>query len=426
VEKLHQAEAYKEEGNKLYKEGAYKRALGAYHKVFCYVNGLQVPGNERVDGLDATAAVDGSVNRNRLPKESVEDLRKLKQSTRLNMAACYLKVGEFQKCVDACTTALTFGESSKAHFRRAQAQAELRNFSGAKADLERAQELAPDDRAIQLEMRKIRAEFLRADDQEKKRCAKMLGGASSRDQQAEAEEERPENRPRVEEVSSHNGDGGHQHGEHGHDQGHAHDHDHGQGHADCQGHGHGSCDGHSHGTDSGDRGHAHGHGHAAGHGEATSGGATSSAAGSLEAPPAAKPVPAAPTMSGTVVQPTTTEVLDEAGKPEVAVRELTYAWQQSEDDVKIYIPFDQSEELSRGVDESRVKVEFGEWNFLLVISSKEEGKIPLGLRLGDFHRRIAPDKCTCTVRSSRITLKLVKQAKERWWNLLQRSPLNAD
>merc|ERR1712113_699056 len=38
--------------------------------------------------------------------------------------------------------------------------------------------------------------------------------------------------------------------------------------------------------------------------------------------------------SGATVKPNTTEVLDEARKPEIAVRELTYAWQQSEEDVK--------------------------------------------------------------------------------------------
>merc|ERR1712083_511726 len=101
----------------------------------------------------------------------------------------------------------------------------------------------------------------------------------------------------------------------------------------------------------------------------------------------------------------------------------TYAWEQKEEDVKIYISFDQADELAGGVEESRVQVEYGEWSCLLVIQN-DEGKTPLGLRLGDFFRRIAPAKCRCTVRPNRITLKLAKQVKEHWWNLLQHAPLH--
>ena len=42
------------------------------------------------------------------------------------MAACYLKLEEHQKCVDACAKALELGSSAKAHFRRGQAYLELR------------------------------------------------------------------------------------------------------------------------------------------------------------------------------------------------------------------------------------------------------------------------------------------------------------
>jgi len=128
--------------------------------------------------------------------------------------------------------------------------------------------------------------------------------------------------------------------------------------------------------------------------------------------------------SGKTVAPASSEVQDDVRKLDVTVRELTYAWQQTEEDIKIYVSFDQSEELEGGVDESRVQVEFGEWSALLVIQSTVAGRAPLGLRLADFHRRVAPEKCRCTVRSSRITLKLVKQEKEHWWNLLQRAPLS--
>eukprot|EP00812_Abedinium_dasypus_P009123 NODE_2836_length_867_cov_333.883005.p1 GENE.NODE_2836_length_867_cov_333.883005~~NODE_2836_length_867_cov_333.883005.p1 ORF type:complete len:225 (-),score=48.19 NODE_2836_length_867_cov_333.883005:176-826(-) len=111
---------------------------------------------------------------------------------------------------------------------------------------------------------------------------------------------------------------------------------------------------------------------------------------------------------------------DEVGRPDVAVRPLTYAWEQTDDEVKIYVPFDQSEELSKGVDASAVKVEFGEWNVLLLIRS-DEGVAPLGLRIGDFHQRIDPKLSKLAIRSNRITLKLRKRESSHWFNLLQRA-----
>merc|ERR1719223_395197 len=95
------------------------------------------------------------------------------------MAACYLKVGQHQKCVAACTAALDLGVSSKAHFRRGQAYAELRNFVAAKTDLDKAQELEPGETAIAQELRKLKSSQLRGDEQERKRYAKMLGGGTN-------------------------------------------------------------------------------------------------------------------------------------------------------------------------------------------------------------------------------------------------------
>jgi len=308
-------------------------------------------------------------------------VKKLKQSSRLNMAFCYLKLGEHQKCVDACSKALELGSSSKAYFRRGQAFLELRNMAGAKADLERARELTPNDSAIVAELRKLRSAYSKADPKEKKSFAKMFETASV------PAEERKEamDGPKAEQMEQ----------------------------------------------DSGTAGSQDTAADAAAASSAAAAGDTAEAsvvaaeaedapedrgAASLEEPPEEPPAPPPPVDLNT---------RDEASKPDVAVRELTYAWQQSDDDVKIYISFDQSEELQGGVDESRLSVDFGEWSVLLVIQSTVAGRTPLGLRLGDFHRRLLPDKCTCTVRSSRITLKLVKRVKENWWNLLQHVPLNS-
>lgn len=389
VEQIRQAQAYKEEGNALYGDGNYKKALGSYHKVFCFLNGLHAPPETRSVGEPSGGDSTLGSRANQIPKDSVEDVKRLKQTTRLNMAACYLKVGEPQKCIDACSKALEFGENAKAHFRRAQAYADLRNFSGAQNDLERARELNPDDPAVVAELRKLKAAFAQGDASERKKCARMLSGATDpRTQQGETQQEEaqlgvaiPDDEVAVTSVST----GG-------------------------------------------------------------PGNSVSSSAPILASPPVddeacnldMSPTPdAAPadtsaatngpggrvSSAAAIVAPT--RASDEARRLDVAVRSLTYSWQQTDDHVKVYVAFDQSEELSGGVDKSRVQIEYGEWSILLLIQSTVEGRVPLGLRLGDFHRRVDPEKCRCTVRSSRITLELVKQVKEHWWNLLQSVPLHS-
>ncbi|CAE8636162.1 unnamed protein product [Polarella glacialis] len=377
-DQLKQAEAFKEEGNRHHGEGNFKKALAAYHKVFCYVNGLQSPTG------DAPAASSSS---SVVPKDRVEDLKRLKQSTRLNMAACYLKLGEPQKCIDACSQVLEHGALPKAHFRRAQAYAELRNFSGAVSDLERARVLAPDDAAIAVELKRVRHAFMQGDAAEKSQCAKMFatgdvlpsgeeatGGQKQEDEATGcndllADEQKTEAvRPGTALANAPSG-------------------------------------------------------------------AQRTVAAALGVPSASGSgvdgarrkgestlCPAPPDLGETTSSSSRScprEVKDEVRKLDVQVRELQYAWQQSDEDIKIYVSFDQSDELEGGVDESRVEADFAEWSCLLLIKSNVEGRAPLGLRLGDFHRRLAPEKCRCTVRGSRITLKMPKQEPEHWWNLLQ-------
>lgn len=67
----------------------------------------------------------------------------------------------------------------KAFFRRGKARCELRDFGGARADLERARELAPEDPAIPAELRRVRAAFEHGDAAERRQCAKMFPEAAA-------------------------------------------------------------------------------------------------------------------------------------------------------------------------------------------------------------------------------------------------------
>eukprot|EP00927_Polykrikos_kofoidii_P029642 TRINITY_DN25607_c0_g1_i1.p1 TRINITY_DN25607_c0_g1~~TRINITY_DN25607_c0_g1_i1.p1 ORF type:complete len:368 (+),score=81.66 TRINITY_DN25607_c0_g1_i1:144-1247(+) len=353
---IQQAQTHKEDGNRYFAAGDYKKALGAYHKVFCYLNGLQAPN----DNSGSAPPVTPSPNSLVIPKGSWGDVKQLKQSTHLNMAACYLKVEQYQKCVDVCGKALQQGDNPKAFFRRAQAFLELRNFSGATSDLEKARALAPSDRAIVVEMHKVRAAMSTGDSNEKRTAAKMFARPkeSEEDKRDCAEKENEED---VDEIMN----------------------------------------------------------------TTETENVEESASGETQPTEnqTVKEIAPKQVISGCVVDPVDTDVKDEASKPDIALRELAYAWQQSEEEVKVYISFDQSDELTN-VDPSRVQVEYGEWSVLLMIKSTVEGQTPWGLRLGDFHRRVDPSRCQCIVRSTRITLKLVKREKEHWWNFLQNVPLH--
>eukprot|EP00930_Biecheleria_cincta_P089362 TRINITY_DN78650_c0_g1_i1.p1 TRINITY_DN78650_c0_g1~~TRINITY_DN78650_c0_g1_i1.p1 ORF type:complete len:201 (+),score=62.99 TRINITY_DN78650_c0_g1_i1:153-755(+) len=180
LSQIEQAESYKQEGNARFKAQDFRKALGSYHKVFCYVNGLQMPG-ENSEASQYTQMMGKSNSGSAVPADKVEDVKKLKQSTHLNMAACYLKVGEHRKCIDACSKALAHSPISKAYFRRGQAHLELRNLDEAKEDFEEAQKLEPQDKAIEMELKKLKVAFSKHEAQERKRYANMFSKSSKAD-----------------------------------------------------------------------------------------------------------------------------------------------------------------------------------------------------------------------------------------------------
>lgn len=183
---IEQAEAHKQTGNAFFKEGNYQKALGSYHKVFLYVNGVQVPG-EKSEATAYANMMGKSTASSQVPADKVEALKQLKQSTHLNMAACFLGVGKksgtaapegaraYKRCVEVCTKVIAEGPCTKALFRRGQAHLELGNLDEAKADLTEAERLEPEDVSIQRELRRIAHAFAQHDKREKKRFAGMFG-----------------------------------------------------------------------------------------------------------------------------------------------------------------------------------------------------------------------------------------------------------
>lgn len=125
------AEMLKNEGNTEVKNERYTEALAKYNKAL-----------ENLSGHvgDSVAA--------------------LKLNLLNNVALCHLKTKAHQKAFDACEEALKVDpQSFKALFRRGQARENLGSLQEAVADVRRAADLAPGDKAIARELDRLRAEL---------------------------------------------------------------------------------------------------------------------------------------------------------------------------------------------------------------------------------------------------------------------------
>lgn len=80
------------------------------------------------------------------------------------------------QAIRACDEAIAIdGDCVKALFRRATAREQKGQYDEAKADLKKAGELAPDDKAVPKLMTRVEAQIARQKAKEKKMYGKMFG-----------------------------------------------------------------------------------------------------------------------------------------------------------------------------------------------------------------------------------------------------------
>ncbi|KAH9604553.1 hypothetical protein KSS87_015929 [Heliosperma pusillum] len=78
----------------------------------------------------------------------------VKNPCHLNMAACFIKLKQYDNAIMQCSTVLAEEENNvKALYRRGKAKAELGQIDPAREDLLKARKYAPDDKAIVKELR---------------------------------------------------------------------------------------------------------------------------------------------------------------------------------------------------------------------------------------------------------------------------------
>ncbi|XP_003221776.1 peptidyl-prolyl cis-trans isomerase D [Anolis carolinensis] len=93
----------------------------------------------------------------------------------LNIAACKLKLSEWQDAIENCTEALAIDPTNtKALYRRAQAWEATKEYDQALADLHKAQGIAPQDKAIQMEVQKVKQKIKNEKEKERAAYAKMF------------------------------------------------------------------------------------------------------------------------------------------------------------------------------------------------------------------------------------------------------------
>mmetsp|Transcript_114647 Transcript_114647/g.319264 ORF Transcript_114647/g.319264 Transcript_114647/m.319264 type:complete len:577 (+) Transcript_114647:197-1927(+) len=125
------AEMLKNEGNTYVKAEKYSEALSKYSKA--------------LENISAHAG---------------DDISSLKVVLLNNSALCYLKTKDFNKALESSGEALQVDPKSfKALFRRGQAKAEIGHLGEAVADVRRAAELSPGDKAIAAELERLRGQL---------------------------------------------------------------------------------------------------------------------------------------------------------------------------------------------------------------------------------------------------------------------------
>ncbi|XP_029297051.1 peptidyl-prolyl cis-trans isomerase D [Cottoperca gobio] len=147
------AEDVKNIGNSLFKNQDWKAAINKYSKSLRY---LEVSGEL-------------------LEEAAQKKLEPTALSCFLNTAACYLKLQLWQDAVDSCNEAIELDKANtKALFRRAQAWQGLKENPKAMIDLKKAHGIAPEDKAVGNELKRVQLKIQEEKEKEKKIYAKMF------------------------------------------------------------------------------------------------------------------------------------------------------------------------------------------------------------------------------------------------------------
>jgi len=139
------AEATREHGNQLYKEGKYEEAFMVYERG-CHI-------------------ITGAIH---LDDEQQTKMSALEVVLDVNMAMCRLKQNKPLQCLDLCEMALHIDpDYMKAHYRRGEAFVAMKEYEKAHEAFMKAAKLEPQNTTIRQQLAKVKQ--LQADEREKQR-----------------------------------------------------------------------------------------------------------------------------------------------------------------------------------------------------------------------------------------------------------------
>jgi tetratricopeptide (TPR) repeat protein len=167
----------KDEGTELFGDGNYTFAAARYAKALSHCGKLfdLSPEDEEEVGLNI-AISNVRFRLNTFLDSSLIQVKKVKLSLHSNMALCYIKLEKHDNALQSCNEALALDPTNaKALFRRASVHHHHRKFDLAMKDLEKAEALSPDDKAVKKLKRLVDHEILKQKKKEQAMAKKMFG-----------------------------------------------------------------------------------------------------------------------------------------------------------------------------------------------------------------------------------------------------------
>lgn len=148
-------------GNSHFGEGRYKSAIWKYRKCLRYLNHIY----ELIDNM-----MDDDV------KEQFHEIRAtFALQCNLNLAACYMKTGDYKASVNHCSYVLRRDpRNEKALYRRGQANYALHNYDDALKDLRQADKVCPNNKAVHKLLDEVRLANKNYTDVQKQRLSKFF------------------------------------------------------------------------------------------------------------------------------------------------------------------------------------------------------------------------------------------------------------
>lgn len=163
-EKLEQGALVKERGTQYFKAGRYRQAIMQYKKIISWL--------EHESGLQ---------------QEESAKAKTLLLAASLNLAACFLKLGEHRSALEHCNKALeTDPNNEKGLFRRGEAYIGINDPEFARDDFTKVVQLYPGNKAARAQIGQCQVRIRQQQEQERKIYANMFQRLAERDGKEEA------------------------------------------------------------------------------------------------------------------------------------------------------------------------------------------------------------------------------------------------